>query len=265
MLKTRVISACIFVPVVLLCGFFGGWLFGGMVLAISLIGGFELGRLFKAKEMEFLPYVYYPTAVLTALASILWSGQTGVLLGIVFLAFAAVMLFFIFHKIDFHSAAANILGIVYIPLMLVPVMVLRINYGQGMWLFYLLLLIEWMTDTGAYFIGVNFGKHKLMPTVSPKKSVEGFFGGLGVAVICALVLNAFTGLMPFWLMLIGAVLVSVAGQAGDLCESALKRWAGVKDSGTLIPGHGGILDRFDSMLFAAPVLLLIYSIYISII
>jgi phosphatidate cytidylyltransferase len=91
--------------------------------------------------------------------------------------------------------------------------------------------------------------------------VEGALGGIAAAIIAALLLNLFVHLAPYWLIIIIAIVVSVAGQLGDLCESAVKRWARVKDSGTLIPGHGGILDRFDSMFFAAPTTYLIFSIY----
>ena len=139
---------------------------------------------------------------------------------------------------------------------------LRAVDGNGMWFLFLLLIIQWFTDSGAYLLGSAFGRHKLMPKVSPKKSVEGAVGGIIVAVIGALLLNVFTDLMPVVLMIFTAVFVSIGGQLGDLCESAVKRWAGVKDSGTLIPGHGGVLDRFDSMLFASPLLYLIVSVYL---
>ncbi|EAW0570638.1 phosphatidate cytidylyltransferase, partial [Listeria monocytogenes] len=117
------------------------------------------------------------------------------------------------------------------------------------------LFIVWSTDTGAYFIGKAIGKHKLAPNVSPNKTVEGFIGG----IVCALVIAGgfyYFAELPGNIALVLALLVflSIFGQLGDLVESALKRFYGVKDSGKILPGHGGILDRFDSLLFVLPLL-----------
>lgn len=138
-----------------------------------------------------------------------------------------------------------------------------IGAGAGTILVLLPVLITWATDIGAYIVGRSFGRRKLMPSVSPGKTVEGAIGGLGLAVIICLVYVRFV-LMPYaqlGLTLQGAVLfavvVSVAAQTGDLAESLLKREAGVKDSSAIIPGHGGVLDRFDSLLFVLPVAFLL--------
>ena len=115
----------------------------------------------------------------------------------------------------------------------------------------LALFIVWATDSAAYLIGMNFGKHKLAPRVSPNKSIEGFIGG-----ILGAVLVDSTVALPYGIyrMSLFAVFFSVAGQFGDLIESAMKRYFGVKDSGKFIPGHGGVLDRFDSMLVVFPIM-----------
>ncbi len=118
----------------------------------------------------------------------------------------------------------------------------------------------WVNDSGAYIFGVKFGKRRLFPAVSPKKSWEGFWGGLLLVFIAVIVLTYFDdsfGLEWYQALFFG-LLISVASTWGDLFESMLKRSAGVKDSGKLIPGHGGILDRLDSFMFAAPAVLLIY-------
>ncbi len=122
------------------------------------------------------------------------------------------------------------------------------------------ILITWATDVGAYAFGRSFGKKKLIPSVSPGKTVEGAVGGLGLAIVICLLYVRFI-LMPYarlGLTIQGAVLfaivVSIAAQTGDLAESLLKREAGVKDSSRILPGHGGILDRIDALLVAAPVL-----------
>lgn len=117
------------------------------------------------------------------------------------------------------------------------------------------LFITWASDSGAYFIGRSFGKRKLWPDISPNKTVAGFYGGIGSAVVVAAVFLLFLDFQaPALWVLVSAAILSVAGQVGDLAESALKRHYGVKDSGNLLPGHGGILDRTDSWLFVFPLL-----------
>ena len=117
------------------------------------------------------------------------------------------------------------------------------------------LLIVWTTDSGAYFIGRKIGKKKLWPEISPNKTVEGFVGGIITAVVFASIMQMIFPIASSWVALIViAVIASIFGQMGDLVESAIKRHYGVKDSGKLLPGHGGILDRFDSLLFVLPLL-----------
>ncbi len=113
-------------------------------------------------------------------------------------------------------------------------------------------ILVWVNDTGAYFIGKNFGKQPLFPSVSPKKTVEGFLGGLFCACIASYFIFKFTGTLGFTYWLILGIIVSVFGTIGDLIESKFKRQAKVKDSGVIMPGHGGLLDRLDSIIFVAP-------------
>lgn len=123
-------------------------------------------------------------------------------------------------------------------------------------------VIIWSTDSGAYFIGKSMGKRKLWPEISPNKTVEGFIGGIVTAVVLSLVFQAVTGFLPSYLLVMFiTLLLSIFGQLGDLVESALKRHYHVKDSGTILPGHGGILDRFDSFLFVLPFLYLLLAMF----
>lgn len=262
MLKTRIFSACVFVPVILAAVFFGSWVFAALVLAIVVIGGYEYGKMVEVNDCHFLPWLYYPSGVILVVLAQLFPENPGILLAALFLSFAAYMVFFILGKYPLKEIAINFVAVVYLPVTMCTAVLLRSSIEDGMWFLYLLLIIQWFTDSGAYLLGSAFGRHKLMPKVSPKKSVEGAVGGIIVAVIGAVLLNAFTGLLPVGLMIAAAIIVSIGGQIGDLCESAVKRWAGVKDSGKLIPGHGGILDRFDSMLFASPLLYFIVSVYL---
>jgi phosphatidate cytidylyltransferase len=135
----------------------------------------------------------------------------------------------------------------------------------GIWLWFLLVVI-WVTDTAAYFVGRAFGRHKLSPIISPKKTIEGFLGGLVFGTSAAFVFSLLALQdIAKWQILVAGFMISLFGQLGDLVESLLKRRVGIKDSSGIIPGHGGVLDRFDSTLFALPTLyfLLICYIYVD--
>lgn len=121
-------------------------------------------------------------------------------------------------------------------------------------------ILVWVNDSAAYIVGKNFGKQKLFPSISPKKTVEGFLGGLFFACISSYFIALYTETLNFNHWLILAIIVSVLGTLGDLIESKFKRQAGVKDSGVIMPGHGGLLDRLDSIIFAAPFIYLFLRI-----
>ena len=127
-----------------------------------------------------------------------------------------------------------------------------------------LFIMIWVNDTGAFLVGCSIGKHRLFERISPKKSWEGFFGGMlfcvGFGLLCHFVFNNFFPAIGLWQWIVLAVIVSIAATLGDLVESLIKRTAGVKDSGNIIPGHGGLLDRIDSLLLVAPVALAYFLI-----
>lgn len=152
------------------------------------------------------------------------------------------------------ETALFLLGVLYIPLLLSHLVLLRgIQYGIQ-WIF-LLLVIVMAGDTAAFYVGSSLGKRKLYPLVSPKKSVEGMLGGLAGSVAGTFLAKAaFFPQLSSVDCIVAALLVGMLGQLGDLFESLLKRSFGVKDSGSIFPGHGGMLDRLDSILFAAPML-----------
>ncbi|MDG4716972.1 phosphatidate cytidylyltransferase [Winogradskyella marincola] len=126
-------------------------------------------------------------------------------------------------------------------------------------------ILIWVNDSAAYLVGKNFGKQKLFPSISPKKTVEGFLGGLFFACISSYFIAKYTETLGFTSWLIMSIIVSVLGTLGDLIESKFKRQAGVKDSGVIMPGHGGLLDRLDSIIFASPFIYLFLRIlsYVS--
>ncbi len=139
-----------------------------------------------------------------------------------------------------------------------------INYRPK--IFISIIILIWTNDTFAYLVGKNFGKNKLFPSISPKKTIEGFVGGMIFTVICGLLLaNYYINANSPYIWIIIALIVSVFSTIGDLIESKFKRSAGVKDSGKIMPGHGGILDRLDSIIFVVPFIYLFYLIknYVS--
>ncbi len=166
------------------------------------------------------------------------------------------MIYTVFSKnhISFDDAGVTALGALYAGMGFHLMMQAR---AQSVWVILYALLIVWITDSGAYLIGRKLGKHKLAPHVSPNKTWEGSIGGSLVSVIVVGLYLAFSPVkfaygLPIMLLL--TVVLSVGGQIGDLIESAFKRHYGVKDSGKILPGHGGILDRFDSLLFVLPLM-----------
>lgn len=165
-------------------------------------------------------------------------------------------LLFLFRFRDIRSAAGEtalfLAGFLYVPLLLGHLLLLR-GLPHGIQWIFLLLVIVMSGDSGAYYVGSSFGKRKLYPAVSPNKSVEGAGGGLAGSLAGALIARVtFFPELSVADAVITALLLGVLGQLGDLFESLLKRSFGVKDSGVIVPGHGGILDRLDSVLFAAP-------------
>jgi phosphatidate cytidylyltransferase len=134
-----------------------------------------------------------------------------------------------------------------------------IEFSPGIILGFFILL--WANDTGAYLTGVSFGRHRLMERISPKKSWEGFFGGIIIAGIVAWLLSVWLGVLDTKGWIIISVIISIAGTYGDLVESMLKRSIGVKDSGNIMPGHGGFLDRFDSVIISFPLVYLYFLLF----
>ncbi|MGA1796646.1 MAG: phosphatidate cytidylyltransferase [bacterium] len=149
--------------------------------------------------------------------------------------------------------SGTLLGLVYVPLMMGFLILIRGLEG-GAYLVFLLLAIIWTGDTMAYYIGSLVGRHSMCPTISPKKTVEGMVGGLAGSAIAALILGRWWfPAAPLAFHPLMGLAVGCFGQLGDLSESILKRWAGVKESGNILPGHGGLLDRIDGLIFSAPV------------
>ncbi len=267
-LSIRLASALLFV-LIMLAGLFGGPRFFLLLLAlIGLLCLKEFAALVTAQNSS-----VGPTArgliVLLALwpyfVILVWylskSPEGGYpsanwLLNRFFLLWAGLMLLLVLGTLKYPSRPMQLFstalsGSFYVALPLALFAVLLLHKDQYNPLLALaILLLSWTNDTGAYLSGSRWGRHKLLPAVSPGKSWEGFFGGLLLTLLLGLLLNRLVPIEGNWL--IPALLASVFGPLGDLFESALKRKAGVKDSGQILPGHGGALDRFDAFLFHLP-------------
>ena len=177
----------------------------------------------------------------------------------VFLALLVIPASYVFSRANLDdalpSSAIAVLATLYVGMLGGSLIRLRNDFAVGWKLVYFLLLVVWLGDAGAYYIGKSLGRHQLSPRISPKKTIEGLAGGIATSVVTALVIHfTFFQELPLVHAVIAGVLLSIAGVIGDLAESMWKRSAAVKDSGTLIPGHGGFLDRFDSIFFTAPIL-----------
>ncbi|KPU43912.1 phosphatidate cytidylyltransferase [Oxobacter pfennigii] len=162
-------------------------------------------------------------------------------------------------KYNFWGAGATIVGILYISLFFGYLYLIRAIQGIGVYLIWFVFICSWVTDTSAYFSGMFFGKNKLAPDISPKKTIEGAIGGVvGSCIVCVLY-GVFLNMqniidIPIFSIIIMGIIGSIISQIGDLAASAIKRNVGIKDYGHIMPGHGGVLDRFDSILFLAPVI-----------
>lgn len=263
-LPLRSLVALFGIPLLLICSIAGGVFFFCLVAVLTLLSLWELARLFAPeKGAGPIRIVGSTGAVALLLDAWLWGG---VHWGWLLLAGTGLILVVEVFRHDPQPVAviggtatswlyltipfAHFLWLRGAPGIIGPVP------GGGAWLVVALWLLVWSSDTAAYFIGVAWGRHRLLPSVSPNKTWEGTVGGLLAAAVTGAVLAALISELEWGLpkgVFIG-LLIGVAAVLGDLAESRLKRGAGVKDVGKLLPGHGGVLDRFDSTLFSVPIL-----------
>jgi len=250
-MATRTISALIGGPLFLGLIYLGGEYTAFLVAVLTLLALKEFLQIGEQMGVHAWSKLTMLVGVVW-LISLLFGGaewRLGVL--VLWLLIGLGRLALTYPRASLTEASFNILAIFYSVVLLSHLYLLR-QLPNGLEWTFLTIFLVWSTDIGAYLIGRQFGKHLLAPHVSPKKTIEGSLGGLLLSIAVALVFWRLVG-GPSWIMyIILAVIITISAQIGDLFESALKRSAGVKDSGKLIPGHGGILDRFDSLIFALP-------------
>ncbi|MCI5649140.1 MAG: phosphatidate cytidylyltransferase [Fusicatenibacter sp.] len=254
MFKTRLISGIVLVLVALLTICSGGIVLFMTVLCLSVIGLMELYKAMKVRKGKFnLLEVTGYAGVLIFYLSLLPQDPMYPMMALI-LDLVLIMAVYVFTYPTYHAnqVMAAFFGIIYVGVMLSFVYQTRMLEG-GKFHVWLIFLCSWGCDTCAYCVGVLFGKHKMAPVLSPKKSVEGAIGGVVGAVLLGVIYALATkgGAFEYGLICGAGALISMVG---DLAASAIKRNQEIKDYGKLIPGHGGILDRFDSVIFTAPII-----------
>jgi phosphatidate cytidylyltransferase len=247
-LRIRLASAFVLIPIVLGSVYFGGLAFFAVVAAALLIAGYEFFQMIQ--RVGHRPIIWLGLALIalflfnafarTALDRELLTGAL----------IASLILALFWHEEDWLASwALTILGALYVGWLGACAILVRDLPNGLIWTLSALVTV-WANDTGAYFVGTRLGRHGFFTSISPKKTWEGAIGGSALATLTMLVLGSFAGLTLLQSLVFGFG-ISVAGTFGDLAESLLKRQTGVKDSGSIVPGHGGLLDRIDSLLFAA--------------
>ncbi|MBS6194349.1 MAG: phosphatidate cytidylyltransferase [Clostridiales bacterium] len=261
MFKTRLLSGIVLVIIALATIICGGPVLFVTLLCVSLIGMQELYKAAGVREgkINLLEIISYG-GILAYYLSVWFLPEKYHLLAVIFgLLLIMFVYVFTYPKYQAGQIMASFFGIVYVGVMLSYIFQTR-QLPDGAFLVWLIFLCSWGCDTCAYCVGVLIGKHKMAPVLSPKKSIEGAVGGvLGAALLGALYAlaiashNPNSGHTPLIYAVICAV-GALVSMVGDLAASAIKRQQNIKDYGTLIPGHGGILDRFDSVIFTAPII-----------
>lgn len=250
MLWQRVVSALVGIPLIVLAVWHGGIPLLLLTGLISLLGLREMtGMLAKLGLKPSLWLALAGGLILIGGAYLYKDGYPGPTITIIlFLHLIATVAFY--PRYTLLDGAGTLMGTLYVGL-LSYFYLLRTLPDGWIWLIFM-LAGTWSTDTAAYFIGKLFGKRRIAPVLSPKKTLEGAIGGLLGSLLVGYLFALIYPFLPLSKMLLLGLMLGAAAEAGDLLESAFKRQAGIKDSSTLIPGHGGILDRFDSALFTAP-------------
>lgn len=264
MLGKRIVTALIGISLAIFIVHRGQWIFSVSVLLLTLVAWHEFSKMLLHREIK----VSYNLGMLclTSLWGCAWLGSADETVAVLIVSSFVILGSTVLSsgKRTLLDAVFSLAGIMYIGLAFSHLILLRFVeswitissvFGPlpvGIAYIWMAFLGTWASDTFAYFIGTKFGKHRLAPTISPGKTWEGFIGGVVGSVIGVLFAGWMFNLSPVHACLIG-LLVGVFAPLGDLVESSIKRYSGVKDSGRLLPGHGGVLDRFDSILFAVPI------------
>ena len=258
----RWLTAIVLVPLVLWVLIRGNTLLvAALVSVVAIFAVREYLRIICPSETgpaaQAIKVISYTISMILVMGACLGSWQLMFLIQALNLMALSIFVLFRFASSPkvFEMISKQVLGIVYIPMSLALLVFIRELDGGILWIIWL-LIVAFANDTGAFYTGTYLGKTKLAPTISPKKTIEGSLGGIATSVVAGFIfcLIFFSDLnLALWAIPC-ALIMAVAGQIGDLFESAMKRASNIKDSGRILPGHGGMLDRIDGLLLAIPVL-----------
>ena len=260
---TRAISGIVYIALLIFCTLFSPITFHILFTVFMCLSIYEFSKMTNYKY-------YYLFAISGILISVLFFLSQLPPKNLIYIAsgcvvFNTLLLFNLFKNKSFHkyhktySHLFLYITLPFILLLSIPNFINPAKYEIVLAVF----IMIWCNDTFAYLVGKSIGKHKLLERVSPKKTIEGFIGGMMFTIIASIIISKFYAFFSVTLWIITAIIIALFGTLGDLVESKFKREAGVKDSGNIMPGHGGILDRLDSVIFVIPYLYILYLIYFN--
>ena len=274
----RTLFTVVAVPFAIACIYFGDWLLAALLAVLAALAAWEFYRIARGAGSEPLDRIGIPLAGIIPLLvhahqRAVFTTPPAALAVLVLIIFAAAIWARGLERKPIASVATTVFGVIYTGGLLSFAYALRyhdyaVGNRAGAALLLLPFVLTWTSDTGGYLVGRAIGRHKLIPSISPGKSIEGAVGALALTIIVSWVYvhyvlrpQAQLAMAPLATLAFGA-LVSAAVQTGDLAESMIKREAGVKDASRILPGHGGILDRFDGLIFALPVAYLLLDLWL---
>lgn len=257
---TRSISGLIYIVVLIGATLFSEWSYQLLVLSFLLIGIFEFSKLVNIKLSQAYSIAIF-TIGITFITSNFIPFYYYNLISVIILTTLLIQLFKKNStQLEKHSKYLYLIGYIIIPFIALLKLPYIANTYEPRIIIGIFILI-WTNDTFAYLTGKSLGKNKLLERISPKKTIEGFLGGLVFSIIAGFILSYFFSFYSSIIWISSAIFASTFGTIGDLIESKFKRLASVKDSGKIMPGHGGILDRLDSIIFVVPFLYLIFKTF----
>ena len=266
-MKTRIWTGVVGLPLLILIMYLGGFI---LVLGVSALAFFGIIEYTRAVNRMFRPKIN--RILMIALAVMLMVTiklDYYFLMPVLLVSFIVIFCYEILSgNVEIQRGSATLMGLIYVPVMFGHLFLFE-TVNKGAYYMWLIFVIAFTTDTAAYFIGKSIGNRKIAPLISPKKTIAGSVGGVVVAALCTILYGTilssyFSFVLPWYLYLIVGIFGSIAGQCGDLTASMIKRKAKIKDFGTILPGHGGILDRFDSILFIIPLIYIFAKLTIGI-
>lgn len=282
-LQTRAISGTVYVALIVGSILFGPQLFTFLMACFGLLAAVEYTRMVRSETgasglelttdivgvcfITLIPFIISFTLGIDIVSDFMGLSALLASAGLLYYVARCIVALYVHTERPLRSLAYSVLGVTYISLGIISVQLLDI---MNQWTVLAVFIFIWVNDTGAYLVGSAIGRHKMTPRLSPKKSWEGFFGGMICCIIVGVLMSLVVDVYQHMDLILGGVIfpfsISVLATLGDLLESLIKRSVGVKDAGNIIPGHGGVLDRIDSLLFVTPglwLLLLLFNLLVS--